>query len=205
MNDEIKNEESEEIVTIENQAAKKEQKKSNFFLEILIYVILILLAVFVVPRYVLQRTVVEGSSMENTLHNNESLLVEKVSKHFTDPKRYDIIIFDPPRRAKEGSDDFFVKRVIGLPGETIQILGDTILINGEVMDENYGKEPMADEDNMTAAEPLKLAEDEFFVLGDNRSVSKDSRSKVLGPIKRDMIVGSMMIRIWPLNRFGIPD
>lgn len=188
---------------IEPQPDEKKEKKGNIWIELVIYVILIVLCVVVVPRYVIQRTVVDGESMESNLYDGESLLVEKVSKHFTDPKRYDIIVFDPPKSLKEG-DKYFVKRVIGLPGETIQIKGNDILINGEKIEDGYGKMAMDDMDNETAAEPLTLADDEFFVLGDNREVSEDSRYALLGPIKRDMLVGKCLLRIWPLSHFGVP-
>ncbi len=184
-------------------ASVKKTKKSGFLAEALIYLALILFAMFVVPNYILQRTVVDGPSMKDTLHSGESLLVEKVSKHFTDPKRYAIIIFDPPEEVKEDKDknDYFVKRLFGLPGETIEIKDGKIYINGEIIDDHYGKDPMTEEDNMK----ITLAEDEFFVLGDNRSLSLDSRTEELGPIKRDMLVGRMLLRVWPLSQFGVPD
>lgn len=181
-----------------------EEKKGRIWVELIIYAVLIVLCVFVVPRYVIQRTVVDGESMQDNLQDGESLLVEKVSKHFTDPDRYDIIVFDPPANVKRG-DSYFVKRVFGLPGETIQIKGNDILINGEKIEDEYAKMAMDEMDNMTASEPLTLGEDEFFVLGDNREVSEDSRAADLGPIKRDMIVGTCILRIWPLDRFGIPN
>ncbi|MBQ2320394.1 MAG: signal peptidase I [Lachnospiraceae bacterium] len=156
------------------------------------------LCITFVPRYVLQRTIVSGSSMESTLHNKENLLVEKVSYRFKDPDRFDVIVFYPYGRE---SDDYYIKRVIGLPGETVQIKGDTIYINGEEIKENYGKDPMVYAG--IAEEPLKLADDEFFVLGDNREVSEDSRYEEVGPVKRENIEGKAILRIYPFSEFGI--
>ena len=155
------------------------------------------LCITFVPRYVLQRTIVSGSSMESTLHNKENLLVEKVSYRFKDPDRFDVIVFYPYGRE---SDDYYIKRVIGLPGETVQIKGDTIYINGEEIKENYGKDPMVYAG--IAEEPLKLADDEFFVLGDNREVSEDSRYEEVGPVKRENIEGKAILRIYPFSEFG---
>ncbi|HBI60128.1 MAG TPA: signal peptidase I, partial [Lachnospiraceae bacterium] len=153
----------------------------------------------VVPRYVIQRTQVDGRSMMNTLHDKESLLVEKVTYHFKDPDRFDIITFYPQGRDHE---EYYIKRVIGLPGETIQITGNTIYIDGEVLKENYGREPM--ESGGIAEESVKLGEDEFFVLGDNRNESVDSRDgEDVGVVKKENIDGHAILRIYPFSEFGM--
>lgn len=165
--------------------------------EICMYIVLFVVCIYVVPNYVLQRTVVSGSSMLDTLHDGESMLVEKVSYRFKDPSRFDIIVFYPYGR--DDKEDYYVKRVIGLPGETIQIKGKDIYINGEILEENYGKDPISDEG--IAIEPITLADDEFFVLGDNREISEDSR--IFGPVKKSDIEGHAVIRIYPLDEFGL--
>ena len=165
--------------------------------EICLYIVLFVVCISVVPNYVLQRTVVSGSSMLDTLHDGESMLVEKVSYRFKDPSRFDIIVFYPYGR--DDKEDYYVKRVIGLPGETIQIKGKDIYINGEILEENYGKDPISDEG--IAIEPITLADDEFFVLGDNREISEDSR--IFGPVKKSDIEGHAVIRIYPLDEFGL--
>lgn len=164
----------------------------------LVYLLLILLCVFVVPKYVIQRTVVSGASMEDTLHDGESLMVEKVSYHFTDPDRFDVVVFYPDA---EDRSEYYVKRVIGLPGETIQITGDDIYINGELLPEDYGKQEMVY--SGIAEEPLVLGDDEYFLMGDNRYVSFDSRYEEIGPVHKDMIAGKAIVRIWPLNKIGL--
>jgi signal peptidase I len=188
---------------MQNNEVKKEKKeekprsKQSIITEMVIYLILILVCIFIIPRYVIQRTVVDGESMENTFISGQSLLVEKVSRHFSDPKRYDVIVFYPH---EIGGDEYYVKRVFGLPGETIKITDNDIFINGKKIKDGYGKDPMRN--GGIAETEIKLADDEFFVLGDNRLVSLDSRDSTLGPIKRDHLVGKPILRIWPLNKFG---
>ncbi|HBA96812.1 MAG TPA: signal peptidase I [Lachnospiraceae bacterium] len=175
----------------------KGKKLRNNIIELCIYIAVIVICVAFVPRYVLQRTIVDGKSMMNTLKNGENLLVEKVSYHFTDPDRFDVIVFYPHGR---DSSDYYIKRVIGLPGETIQIIDEDIYIDGEKLEENFGKDPIIDPG--MAEEPIKLGDDEFFVLGDNRTVSEDSRYEEVGPVKRVNIEGRAVLRIYPLSEFG---
>ncbi len=169
----------------------------NSIIELCIYIAIIVICVAFVPKYVLQRTIVDGKSMMNTLKHGENLLVEKVSYHFTDPGRFDVIVFYPHGRE---SSDYYIKRVIGLPGETVQIKGEDIYINDEKIEENFGKDPIVDPG--IAEKPIKLGDDEFFVLGDNRTVSEDSRYEEVGPVKRENIEGRAILRIYPLSEFG---
>ena len=99
---------------------------------------------------------------------------------------------------------YYIKRIIGLPGETIQIdeVG-TIYINGEVLQESYGREIISEKHRGLASEPITLGEDEYFVMGDNRNNSSDSRLAEVGNIKRDQIIGRAWVRIWPLKDFGV--
>lgn len=182
----------------DRQDESPKSSRASFIREMLIYVVIIFLCVTVVPRYVIQRTQVDGRSMMNTLKNEESLLVEKVTYHFKDPDRFDIITFYPKGRNHE---EYYIKRVIGLPGETIQITGNTIYINGKVLKESYGREPM--QSGGIAEEPIKLGKDEFFVLGDNRNESVDSRDgEEVGIVKKKNIDGHAVLRIYPFSKFG---
>jgi signal peptidase I len=193
--------EDEEIISEEEkkkQDREKRKERSSFVGELLIYVAIVVVCLFFVPKYVVQRTVVSGTSMENTLQDEDNLIVEKVSYRFSDPKRFDIIVFYPFGRENE---EYYVKRIIGLPGETIQIIGDDIYINGELLEENYGKDPMTN--SGIAETPLTLADDEYFVLGDNRKISQDSRYEEVGPVKRDLIEGKVVLRIYPFDKFGL--
>lgn len=189
----------ENLEEVPEEKPKKKHSTISYVFEFVIYVALILICIFWVPEHVIQRTVVNGESMENTLYTGESLLVEKVSYHFHDPERYDIIVFYP--KGKE-EDEYYVKRIYGLPGETIQIIDDQIYVNNEVIEDEYAKNEM--DDPGIAQDPITLGEDEYFVLGDNRKVSLDSRDSDLGPIHKKNIAGHVILRIWPLNQFGIP-
>ncbi|MDF2952581.1 MAG: hypothetical protein K0S18_2164 [Anaerocolumna sp.] len=164
------------------------------------YIVLFYVCIAVVPNYVIQRTVVDGPSMENTLVNGENLLVEKLSFRLDALKRFDIIVFYPYGHDVE---EYFVKRIIGLPGETVQIIGSEIYINGEVLEEDYGKDPITY--SGIAEEPITLGNEEYFVLGDNREISFDSRYEEIGIISKDNIGGRAILRIWPFNKFGLID
>lgn len=187
----------------ENNSALQEEKKKekgSFLKELLIYVCIFIVLWRVIPAYVIERTIVDGTSMQNTLHDEEQLMVERLSYQFSDPKRFDIVILMP---YGDDVDEYFIKRVIGLPGETIQIKDGEIYIDGEVLEENYGKEPIIE--GGIAEEPLTLGDDEYFVMGDNRNDSDDSRADYIGPISRNLIKGKAILRIWPLDRFGRID
>ena len=163
-----------------------------------LYVLLVLCLSYLFITFVGQRTEVQGSSMEATLSNGDQLIVDKISYRFRDPKRYDIIVF--PFRYEDNT--FYIKRIIGLPGETIQIDGEgNIWINGEILEESYGREIIRDPG--LAVEPITLGEYEYFVMGDNRNNSSDSRVEAVGNIHRDEIIGRAFIRIWPLSKSGI--
>ena len=138
--------------------------------------------------------------MEPTLDSGDNLIVDKISYRFRAPERFDIIVF--PWKYEEST--YYIKRIIGLPGETVQIdENGTIYINGEVLQESYGREVIKAEYVGLAAEPITLGEDEYFVMGDNRNNSTDSRSAMVGNIKREDIIGRAWVRIWPFSKFGI--
>ena len=135
--------------------------------------------------------------MESTLHTGDNLIVDKLSYHFREPERYEIIVF--PYRHEENT--YYIKRIVGLPGDTVQIKEGYLYINGERSDEDYGLERMVSAG--IASEEIHLEEDEYFVLGDNRNNSRDSRDPSVGNIKEDQIVGKAFIRIWPFEKFGM--
>ena len=166
-------------------------------LSCLLYVVVVVGITFLIIHYVGQRTYVSGSSMENTLSDGDNLIVDKITYRFSDPKRYDIIVF--PYQYEENT--YFIKRIIGLPGETVQIVDGIIYIDGEALQESYGREVM--KNSGLAADPVTLGEDEYFVLGDNRNDSTDSRDPSVGKIPRDRIIGRAWVRIWPLSKIGI--
>ena len=181
----------------EKKKLTRGQKIRNALVELFVYAVIIVACIVFVPQYVIQRTIVDGTSMESTLQDEDNLLVEKISYHLSKPDRFDVVVFYPFGKENEA---YYIKRVIGLPGETIQIVGDTIYIDGEVLEEDYGKDPMTK--SGIAKEPLTLGEDEYFVLGDNRAVSEDSRYPEIGPVTKDKIAGRAVLRIYPFSKFG---
>ncbi len=163
-----------------------------------LYLLGVLCLVYLVIHFVGQRTQVQGSSMEPTLSTEDNLIVDKISYRFHDPERYDIIVF--PFLGEE--ETFFIKRIIGLPGETVQIDEEgTIYVNGEALDDGYGREVIQNPGR--AREPIELGKDEYFVLGDNRNDSTDGRDPSVGNIRRENIIGRAWLRIWPLDKFGL--
>lgn len=179
---------------------KVEEKVFSWKREILstvLYLLAVVALTFLFVKFVGQRTHVNGDSMNVTLEDGDNLIVDKLSYRFKDPERYDIIVF--PYRYQEKT--YYIKRIIGLPGETVQIIDGMVYIDGEMLPESYGKEVM--EYAGIASEPIELAEDEYFVLGDNRNNSSDSRDPSVGNVHKDQIIGKAFVRIWPLNKFGI--
>ncbi|MCD8076112.1 MAG: signal peptidase I [Lachnospiraceae bacterium] len=163
----------------------------------ILYIGFVILATWLILHFVGQRTVVDGRSMNDTLQDGDNLIVEKLSYRFGDPQRFDIIVFQP----YEDSSELYIKRIIGLPGETVRIDEDgSIYIDGELLEEDYGRETI--ENPGRASEEITLGEDEYFVLGDNRNNSTDSRTERVGNVSRDSIVGKAWLRIWPLSSFG---
>ena len=154
----------------QKRADEKERFTKKDVLEIIFYISLVLLATFLIVTFVAQRTVVEGNSMNPTLKNGDNLIVSKITYKVKDPERFDIIVFP----FRESKDTNYIKRIIGLPGETVQIDHEgNIFINHKKLEENYGAETIKYPG--IAAEPITLGDDEYFVLGDNRNDSKDSR------------------------------
>ena len=148
---------------IENAGEKKELTPKDIVKEVIntiLYFAGVLLAAILIVMFVVQRTQVDGESMEPTLYNGENLMVDKLSYRFREPKRFEIIVLQPFENDKK---TLYIKRIIGLPGETIQIEEDgTILINGEKLYEGYGKEVIQADKRGRAAQEVKLGEDEYF-------------------------------------------
>ena len=162
-----------------------------------LYIAAVLLISFLIVRFVGQRTEVIGSSMVPTLQDGNQLITDKISYRFGDPERFDIIVFP-----HEPDHEFYIKRIIGMPGETVEIGEDgTIYINGEVLEENYGYGETHPQE--IEGEKIVLSEDEYFVMGDNREVSLDSRYAEVGNIPRSIIIGRAWLRLYPFDEFGL--
>ena len=162
-----------------------------------IYLLCVLIVTYLIIHYVGQRTEVQGSSMEPTLQNADNLIVDKISHRVREPQRFDIIVF--PFQFEE--DTYYIKRIIGMPGEKVRIDWDgTVYIDGEALEEGYGLEVIQDPGR--AVDEIELGEDEYFVLGDNRNNSTDSRAELVGNIHKDDIIGRAWVRIYPFEKFG---
>ena len=178
-----------------------EERESSILRELggwILYILIIIGLTYLIITFVGQRTRVSGSSMETTLHNGDNLIVDKLSYRFRDPKRYDIIVF--PYKYEENT--YYIKRIIGMPGETLQIKDGYVYIDGEQLTSDiYGNELI--EDPQTAEDPVTLGEDEYFVMGDNRNHSMDSRDPSVGVLKKSDLMGRAWVRIYPFNNVGV--
>lgn len=184
-------------------AKKKEETKPEDvnivkeLLSLIVYIGIVIILCYVVINYVGCRSKVDGSSMYPTLEDGDNLWVDKLAYRIGDPKRFDVIIFD------YDINTTYVKRIIGLPGETVRIdQAGNIYINDIILEEDYGYEPIEPNKIGIADTPIHLGDDEYFVLGDNRNNSRDSRWSDVGNITRDEIVGKVVLRIYPFSSFG---
>lgn len=156
----------------------------------------IVLAV-VIRTFLLEAFWIPSPSMRETLIENDRILVNKVNYRFTDIARFDVVVFTNPDENSASKE--LVKRVIGLPGETVELVNGEVFIDGVTIGpESYIYDQAVNDDNFG---PVTVPQGEYFVLGDNRSNSSDSRS-VVGTVERDLIQGKAFIKFWPLNRVG---
>ncbi|OGY51260.1 MAG: signal peptidase I [Candidatus Buchananbacteria bacterium RIFCSPHIGHO2_02_FULL_45_11b] len=163
-------------------------------------VVVISLAIIVPVRYFLIKPFyVLGASMEPNFYNHEYLIINEISYYFSEPKRGDTVVVKDPFDPRQ----YFIKRVVGLPGEEIRISAGQVYIHGQ---NNPGGEVLAEDYLAPGTKTLgevfvKIKAGEYYLLGDNRSASLDSR--MFGPVKRDQIIGKTLLRGWPLSRFGL--
>jgi len=167
-------------------------KLGGWIRDILETVLPALLIVLVVNVFLAQATRVEGQSMEPNLHNNQRLIIEKISYRFHSPRRGDIVVIKVANR----QSDPLIKRVVGLPGETIEIKDGRVYINGQVLNEPY-----LEQLTYGNTGPHVIAPAYIFVMGDNRGASNDSRS--FGEVSLSSIVGHAWFRYWPLEQMGL--
>lgn len=186
------------IAADEKEKTKKDNKRNSpVVVDLLIYIIVIFLFTQILPTFVIQRTIVDGSSMEKALYGGDNLLVEKISPRNHNLERFDIIAFYPYGKEEK---EYYIKRIIGLPGEELRIMDNKIYINEELLEEDYGKTDILY--SGIASNGIKLGDDEFFVIGDNREDSLDSRYEEIGKINLNKIEGKAIFRVWPLSRLG---
>lgn len=171
-------------------------KKTSFVKEVLTLIIVVCAIVIPVRMFIAQPFIVSGSSMKSTYEDGQYLIIDRLTYHFNEPQRGDVIVFRYPDNPKK----FFIKRIIGLPNETVTIEGEEVRIttksgDEEVLDEPYvrfPKESVLTED---------LGPNEYFVMGDNRRDSYDSRS--WGPLEEDEIIGRAFLRLLPISKIDL--
>lgn len=172
---------------------------NGFLKELLRTGLIVMLIVLPIRLFIAQPFIVSGASMQPTLDTGDYLVIDQISYELHEPKRNDVVVFRYPN----DPDKFYIKRIIGLPGETVEIADDTTTItntenpDGFVLDESYVT--LGSIGNQTVNE--ELAEDEYFVLGDNRESSSDSR--VWGPLPEDNLVGRALLRLLPLDKIEL--
>ena len=189
---------------VKEAAAAQAPAASRLVTNILILAFCIGIAYFLasfVTSYVAHQTTVEGESMEPTLSDGDTIIIQKLTYYFKDPSRYDVVVFPVTNNGTDEKNTYYIKRVIGLPGETVQIIDGSIYINGSpLQDDKYALSDILEPG--IAQEPLTLGKDQYFVMGDNRNMSTDSRNSYVGLVNKNDIVGEAWICTWPLNHFG---
>ncbi|MDP1625208.1 MAG: signal peptidase I [bacterium] len=176
---------------------KRERKSVSFLKDLVKYALTAIIIVVPIRLWVAQPFVVNGSSMDNTFRNGQYLIVDELTYRFREPERGEVVIFRYPKEPSK----YFIKRLVGLPGETVMVRDDKVTIrNDQYPDGVLLSEPYAQSrtfGNVT----VTLKADEYFVMGDNRVVSSDSR--VWGPLPKDDIIGRPIVRLMPLSRMGM--
>ncbi len=174
--------------------ARRKKKDKSQFREFLESILIAGVLAFFIITFVVQSFVVEGPSMEPSFEHGERLFVNKFIYRFREPERGEVIVFEP----RGAPSDKFIKRVIGLPGETVKLEGGEVFINGEPLPEDYIQDPPR-----RSYGPYEIAEEEVFVLGDNRSNSSDSRFSHVGMVDYGSISGQAFWVYWPLNEIRV--
>ncbi len=146
----------------------------------------IIAAAFLLNHFVVGKVIVDGDSMEPVLHDGDRVWVDKLSYRFKAPERYDIVVF----RYRYRDGRYYMKRIIGLPGETVLIIDGSVYVEGALLGETYGLEPI--EKAKRAGEPVAWGKDEYFVLGDNRNHSSDSRDSDVANVAKEQITGKVI-------------
>lgn len=168
------------------------------FMQEMINMLVFAIAIFTLFEMVLPRSIVDGHSMEPSFVSDQRLVISRAHYWLGAPERGDIIVFNSPQ-PRSSNESALVKRVIGLPGDTVEFRDQQLYINGELLEEPYINEPCSNykcRDNI-----WELGPEEYFMMGDNRNVSNDSRA--FGPVPASNIVGEVLFRYWPISDIGV--
>lgn len=190
----------EETMASESDRAEGKPDTLTSILEYVKLFLFVLVIALLITNFVLQRNTVKGSSMYPTLHDGDELLVEKVSRYFGAINRFDIITVDTA--GIDAHANRVIKRVVGMPGETVEIKEGKVFINGEALHEAYLPEDVKTTVQVLNFQKVTLGDNEYYCLGDNRNNSNDSR--YFGPVPQGNILGKLLVRIYPFDRFGNP-
>lgn len=208
INEEVNEVEADEEVTTEENETKSESKamppkKRGGEIKDWVKSIIIAAFIAVLLMQLIVPTVVREHSMEPSFYGGDYLIVGKINYKISSPKRGDVIIFksDIPMNQSEpnSAKKLLIKRIIGMPGDVINISDNVVSINGEVIDEPYINDGGTPGDVVNYVVP----KDSYFVMGDNRTVSIDSRRNEVGPVHKDRIIGKALIRLYPFNKIGL--
>ncbi|MEK7471459.1 MAG: signal peptidase I [Patescibacteria group bacterium] len=185
----------EQIITQEETQIKKTGWQS--FWELMRFAFIALIIVVPIRAFVAEPFIVSGNSMEPTFTNGDYLIIDKISYELGNPKRDDVVVF----RYSGDTTKFFIKRVIGLPNETVDIKGNDVTITNSEHPESFKLDQSFVKNISNNDEHIVLKSDEYFVMGDNRSASSDSRA--WGPVKRELFTGRAFLRLLPINKINL--
>lgn len=188
-----KQDKEEKIIIIKEQV--EEESGMKLYAKIVAIILFAMVLARVINAYLVQETIVNGSSMSPTLESADKLLIDKIIYKAGGLERYDIVVFN------YNNSSIYIKRIIGLPGEKVTIRKGRVYINGRMLDDDPLIKDTMHYSGM-AKNGVKLGEDEYFVLGDNRNNSYDSRYEQVGAVKKSSIIGKVWIRIFPILKFG---
>ncbi len=184
---------------LENSKNTRNSTEENPVVEIIKTLATAFILAIGIRTLVAEARYIPSSSMEPTLEINDRLIIEKVSYRFQKPQRGDVVVFSPTDKLREQNfKDAFIKRVIGLPGDKVEVRGGKVYVNGQAIREKYIEE--APEYKYG---PVTVPKDQYLVLGDNRNNSYDSH--YWGFVPRENLIGRAVVRFWPFNRLGTID
>ncbi len=175
----------------------KEKFDKKSFWELVRFALMAIAIVIPVRIFIAQPFIVSGSSMDPTFENGQYLIIDEISYRFNDPQRDDVVVFRYPNDTKK----FFIKRIIGLPNETVDIKGNTVTVTNKSHPEGFVLDQSYIENTANNNTHFELKDGEYFVMGDNRSASSDSR--YWGAVPKKLLIGKVFLRLLPINKIGI--